>query len=212
MAATSTDTAITLKGSVQIVQEFFGYAINSILYQRGIYPPDTFAKNPKYGLTMMVTTDEALTTYLSNVLVQLEGWMTQGDVQRLVLVIEGIESSATLERWDFKIEQEVEVASVEQGPRPTKSKKKIQGEIQAIIRQITASVTFLPILDEPCAFDLLVYTSADAAVPKTWEDSDPRYINPDQCESVRLRSFTTSVHKVDTCVMYKGGAMEDDEC
>ena len=82
----------------------------------------------------------------------------------------------------------------------------------AIIRQITASVTFLPILDEPCAFDLLVYTSADAAVPKTWEDSDPRYINPDQCESVRLRSFTTSVHKVDTCVMYKGGAMEDDEC
>jgi mitotic spindle assembly checkpoint protein MAD2 len=200
----------TLKGSVQIVQEFFGYAINSILYQRGIYPPDTFARNPKYGLSMMVTTDEALTTYLSNVLVQLEGWMTSGSVQRLVLVIEGLESHSTLERWDFKLEQEAPAAQAD-GVKPSKSRKDIQREIQAIIRQITASVTFLPILDEPCAFDLLVYTSADAAVPASWEDSDPRYINPDQCESVRLRSFTTSVHKVDTCVMYKGGGLEDDD-
>ena len=30
---------ITLKGSTQIVTEFFGYAVYSILYQRGIYPP-----------------------------------------------------------------------------------------------------------------------------------------------------------------------------
>ena len=36
--------------------------------------------------------------------------------------------------------------------------KEITGEIQAIIRQITASVTFLPLLNEPCAFDLLFYT------------------------------------------------------
>lgn len=30
------------------------------------------------------------------------------------------------------------------------------GEIQAIIRQITASVTFLPLLQDACTFDLLV--------------------------------------------------------
>ena len=40
----------------------------------------------------------------------------------------------------------------------TKSQKEITSEIQAIIRQITASVTFLPLLTEPCAFDLLVRT------------------------------------------------------
>jgi hypothetical protein len=27
---------------LQMVTEFFGYAVNSILYQRGIYPPENF--------------------------------------------------------------------------------------------------------------------------------------------------------------------------
>lgn len=32
-----------------------------------------------------------------------------------------------------------------------KSEKEIHNEIQGIIRQITASVTFLPVIDTPCA-------------------------------------------------------------
>jgi mitotic spindle assembly checkpoint protein MAD2 len=104
------------------------------------------------------------------------------------------------------------------------------------LRQITASVTFLPLLDEPCAhrasvacrsahpgagtFDLLVYTDAASATPSEWcdadefrrpcrpahplprEESDPRLVSG--AESVRLRSFSTRVHKVETCVAYKG--------
>ena len=61
-------------------------------------------------------------------------------------------------------------------------------------RQITASVTFLPLLDEPCTFDLLVYTDADSAVPSEWEESDPRMVA--NSAEVRLRSFSTRVHKV----------------
>jgi hypothetical protein len=55
-------------------------------------------------------------------------------------------------------------------------------------------VTFLPLLSEPCSFDLLVYTNKKATVPKKWEDSDPRYIMNSQ--EVKLRSFTTSVRKI----------------
>ena len=36
-STTDNQTEITLKGSVDIVSEFFFYAINSILYQRGKY-------------------------------------------------------------------------------------------------------------------------------------------------------------------------------
>lgn len=36
--------------------------------------------------------------------------------------------------------------------------KKIRQEIRDVIRQITASVTFLPLLDCICAFDILIYT------------------------------------------------------
>lgn len=85
--------------------------------------------------------------------------------------------------------------------------KEIRSEIGSIIRQITASVTFLPLLDQACAFDLLVYTDPAAAVPKAWEDSDPKYVQDG--EEMQLRSFTTRVHKVAAAVTYKRDA--DDE-
>lgn len=101
--ATATRSVINLKGSVEIVTEFFGFAINSILYQRGIYEPETFERVSRYGLPMLVTTDEGLKSYLSHVLTQLSGWLTEGKVQKLVVVITGADSGETLERWVFNI-------------------------------------------------------------------------------------------------------------
>ena len=45
----------------------------SILYQRGIYPPESFDRQKKYGLAMMVTSDEGLSKYLTSVLKQMSG-------------------------------------------------------------------------------------------------------------------------------------------
>lgn len=104
VTATGTKTEITLKGSVEIVTEFFGYSINSILYQRGIYPPEAFAPVAKYGLSILVTTDEGLKTYLASVLRQLAAWLAAGQVQKLVVAITGLESKETLERWVFNVE------------------------------------------------------------------------------------------------------------
>ena len=44
--ATRTNQAITLKGSTALVTEFFEYSVNSILYQRGVYPSDDFRQVP----------------------------------------------------------------------------------------------------------------------------------------------------------------------
>uniref|UniRef100_A0A7S2KF26 HORMA domain-containing protein n=1 Tax=Leptocylindrus danicus TaxID=163516 RepID=A0A7S2KF26_9STRA len=209
------DTVINLKGSVAIVSEFFYYAINSILYQRGIYQPETFKRESKYGLTVLTTTDEGLIAYLNQIMAQMSTWLTDGKVQRLVVVVSGVDSGETLERWQFQVSVEDQgdtsaVGSDENDPmnapkitKPASKKKvkEVHNEIQAIIRQITASVTFLPLLNELCSFDLLVYTNKDAVVPKKWEDSDPRYIINSQ--EVKLRSFSTSVHKVDSLVTYK---------
>ena len=70
--STTTESTITLKGSTDIVTEFFKYSVNSILYQRGIYPPESFKRVSQYGLSMMVTTDEELLKYLNNITKQLE--------------------------------------------------------------------------------------------------------------------------------------------
>ena len=64
--AQSTSTEITLRGSTEIVTEFFGYGINSILYQRGIYPPESFTRVQKYGLPMQVTSDDVSSLHSSS--------------------------------------------------------------------------------------------------------------------------------------------------
>ncbi|MED6267991.1 MAD2 mitotic arrest deficient-like 1 [Characodon lateralis] len=126
-------------------------------------------------------------------------WLFECTVQKLVLVITCLETNEVLERWQFDIECD-KSAKESSAPRE-KSIKTIQDEIRSVIRQITATVTFLPLLETPCAFDLLVYTDKDLVVPDKWEESGPQII--DQSEEVRLRSFTTSIHKVNSMVAYK---------
>ena len=86
-------------------------------------------------------------------------------------------------------------------PAAEKTEAEIQAEIQSIFRQITASVTFLPVLDGDCTFNVLVYADADSDVPIEWGDSDAKEIQ--NGEKVQLRSFSTSNHKVDTLVSYR---------
>ncbi len=88
-----------------------------------------------------------------------------------------------------------------EAPSPEKTEKQIQDEIQSIFRQITASVTFLPMLDGNCTFNVLVYADADSEVPLEWGDSDAKEIK--NGEKVKLRSFSTSNHRVDTLVSYR---------
>ena len=58
------------------------YGINSILYQRGVYNPETFTRAQKYGLTVLITTDEDLKKYLANVLTQVKGF-----IKKTIIVI-----------------------------------------------------------------------------------------------------------------------------
>lgn len=167
--------------------------------------PETFKRESKYGLTVLTTTDQGLLRYLSNVQKQVTEWLLSGHVQRLVVVVQGIDTMETLERWQFNVTVEDDGSENSSPntvqPKTSKSVKDIHNEIQAIIRQITASVTFLPLLQEPCTFDLLVYTDKDIEAPEQWADSDPCYIL--NSAEVKLRSFTTTVHKIDSMVAYK---------
>ncbi|KAF7009749.1 hypothetical protein CFC21_024257 [Triticum aestivum] len=196
---TASKDIITLKGSAAIVSEFFGYAANSILYNRGVYPEESFGKVKKYGLPMLLTQDEAVKTFLTNLTSQLSEWLEGGKLQRIVLVIMSKATGEVLERWNFNIITDGEV--VEKGAVKEKSDKEIMREIQAIMRQVNSCISFLPCLDEPCIFDVLAYTDSDTTVPFTWMESDAKLIeNP---QMVKLHSFDTKIHKVDTLVSYK---------
>lgn len=64
---------IVLKGSTDTVTEFFKYALSSILYQRGVYPSESFEGQKKFGLTVMTVKDPKLADYLATVLKQFTG-------------------------------------------------------------------------------------------------------------------------------------------
>ena len=112
------------------------------------------------------------------------------------------------ESSSFPSSSSIKIIKKTSSPAPDKDEAEIVAEIQAIMRQITACVSFLPLLSRPVSFDLLVYADKDTSVPLEWEDSDARMIEEGSANNVRLRSFTTKVHRVDAMVSYR---MEPDE-
>lgn len=208
MTTTAQNNAITLRGSCDIVTEFFGYAINSIIYQRGLCPPEWFKKVPKYGIALYVPGEQALTSYIMQVMEQVRKWLLNNDVEKLVLVVTGLQSQENLERWVFTIDTSDAENKDQNQVRAHKSEKEISKEIAAIMRQITNSVSWMPMIEEECSFDLLVYTRESAEVPSAWEESDPKYIS--NSEEVALRNFTTKVHKVSAVVSYRQVAEDED--
>ena len=112
---------------------------------------------------MLVSTDDAVNKFLGDVLGQIQDWLVLRKVKKLVVVLNSVETKEVLERWEFKIENETGDGgkAVEEA---VKDEKKIKSEIRDVIRQITASVTFLPLLDCLCSFDILIYTHRLVAV------------------------------------------------
>ncbi|KAI5703943.1 mitotic spindle assembly checkpoint protein MAD2A [Diaphorina citri] len=218
MATTQkTENAITLKGSAKLVTEYLSLGINSILFQRGIYPPESFKSEQHFGLTIYVATDKEIQDFINRILGQIKDWLLQEKVQKLSLIISNRNTKEVLERWDFKLQYDkssdendaasVNTASKTDSTNAEKDKignkdiKVIQKEIRDVLRQICSTVSFLPLLDAPCAFDCLIFTNFDTSVPENWVETEPVFIANSQ--EVQLRSFSTSLHKMDTVVSYK---------
>jgi len=208
----SQKSPVQLKGSIDIVIEFFNYGINSILYQRGLYPSSSFIQREKYGLPLLVTTKPDLKKYLDTVLTQMRKFLETKNVHKIVIVILNVKTREPVERWQFDVELEKSHLSKVDGENDNalsesderQALKEIQEGIRGVIRQITASVTFLPTLDGSHSFDILLYTDKDVELPNSeWSDTNAKLINNGQ--HVQLRGFTTNVHKVEPIVSYVTG-------
>lgn len=197
-------STISLKGSAAIVSEYFHLAVNNILYQRGIYPEDTFKQKPYHGLQVHVSTDKELAKYLDTVMGQMAAWLESGTLQRVVMVVTNAATQEVVERWTFSVETDT-AADGQQEKEPVHLRKELSG----VMRQISSSVAFLPLLADLCTFDLLAYTSKDQDVPQDWEESDGK-VNTNLVEQ-KLRSFSTKVHTVATSVAFKPDAAAEED-
>lgn len=129
---------------------FTVYGVNSILYQRGIYPPEMFQPAEHFGLFIFMSTDDKIISFLDTVLGQIQEWLIQRKVHKIVLVITNVNTKEVLEKWDFKVEYEDQksngVDSNVKADLPevgTKDAKTIQKEIREVIRQITGRASLI---------------------------------------------------------------------
>ncbi|XKL61327.1 hypothetical protein PGB90_008384 [Kerria lacca] len=196
----TTSNAITLKGSVKLITEYLNFGIHSILFQRGIYPPESFKAEQHFGLSILVSTDSKIQQFLQTIFHQMKEWLIKEQIQQLSLVISNVSTQEVLERWDFKIEYEIKKNGNEE-VSGNKDLKIIQKEIRDVLRQICSTVSFLPLLDCPCSFDIHIYASPEAEIPDQWDERGPCFIA--NSEELQLKSFSTSVHRMNTVVSYK---------
>ena len=165
---------------------------------------------------MMITLDDQVKAYIKKIMSQLSKWMQKSKISKLVIVVTSKETGEHVERWQFDVNifnddskkksrssagDKENSAPAAEASSPEKTEAEIQSEIQALFRQITASVSFLPMLDGNCTFNVLVYADADSEVPLEWGDSDAKEVK--NAEKVMLRSFSTQNHRVDTVVSYR---------
>lgn len=125
-------------------------------------------------------------------------------MDKVSLVITNAHSKEVLECWEFQVHNETNNGEENIDPNnPTSNKelKRIQQEIGSVMRQISATVSYLPLLDCICSFDILIHTIKDCELPEKWNETDAVSIQNSQ--TVKLRSFSTGLHQVDTIVNYK---------
>ncbi|XP_050342950.1 mitotic spindle assembly checkpoint protein MAD2A [Nymphalis io] len=204
MSQQQTKNCITLRGSAQILCEYLNFAINSVLFQRGLYPPETFKAAQQYGITLLLSEDPQIKNFLTNLLTQSEEWILNKKVSKLSLVILNVANKEILECWDFNVQyEEGDVALSKEKNETVGSKdlKKIQQEIRDVMLQVAATISYLPFLDCRCSFDVLVHAKTDCDIPEKWAEAEPVTIV--NAQNVQLKTFSTSLHKMETVVSYK---------
>lgn len=209
----SSPSKLALKGSSKIVADYFEFAINNILFQRGIYPSEDFHTVRKYGLPMLVTSDADVRQYIETIMVLVKKWIYGGKINKLAIAIVAKSTVEVVERWEFEVEVfkqnngTIDNATDGADPSdlPEKSRDETQREIQSLVRQITSLVSYLPMLKEDeYTFNVLVHTDPnDTNIPTEWCEGEEKIPLGANVEKVQFRSFSTNIHEIGTNVTYK---------
>lgn len=146
--------------------------------------------------------DDKTNIFIKTVLTRLEDWLTRQEVEKISLIIKNVNANEVIECWEFKVQSEIaENGKDAKNPTSTKELKKIQAEIRDVMRQIAATISYLPLIECNCAFDVLVHFLKDIEAPEEWANTPGVKIQ--NAQTVQLKSFSTGLQKVDTIVNYK---------
>ncbi|KAJ2964010.1 hypothetical protein NQ176_g10818 [Zarea fungicola] len=206
---------LSLKGSARLVAEFFQYSIHTILYERSASHrlPYTTANETaidfseavkKYGLNMLVSSDDQVKSYIKKIMSQLDKWMVGGKISRLVIVITDKDTGEHVERWQFN----VDITAVPKKSKSSSSSSAAAGKDQendsasaAAPTEKTEQEIQAEIADPLSANHRVRHVPPAAERPLHLQ----RAREIENGERVQLRGFSTANHRVDTLVSYRLG-------
>ena len=160
------------------------YFLSSILFHRQVYSQVDFnaLHNPQYGNSLSVLADIQVVDYLNRVLEQVlrasflsflfvfiplgvqisVGWLPTRSITHLVLVFLSKSTGKTLERWTFDLHP-----SSPNSPSTPANNDSAPASIQNLLKQIPSAASFLPDLQEPVVFNILVYKRDESLSPSS---------------------------------------------
>lgn len=200
----TSQSELQIRGSSKMVSDYFEICIHNLLFQRHIYPKEDFKVIRKFGLNLVFSKDDNITEYIRGIIKQLHRWIYGGKIEWLTMLILSKETNLVSEKWTFHVDVVTEAQENANTSPCGRTMPEIQSEIQKIIKQITASVAFLPDFEEQQTFNILVHTLGDVKHSEDWDDATAiKDLTGDKVESVQFNNFQTNEHNISTFVTYK---------
>uniref|UniRef100_A0A5S6QAK4 HORMA domain-containing protein n=1 Tax=Trichuris muris TaxID=70415 RepID=A0A5S6QAK4_TRIMR len=141
------------------------FAINTITYQRQLYPADVFTRVVKFGLPLMVNASDTFNDFIQRAIRTTKERLANSQIQKVSLVICSIPLNATVERWEFVISPTNEV----------KMRGDWKKQVQRIFRSISAVACFMKPLPPFCECDIEFCIPTGSSVPEDCEAIHPMF-------------------------------------
>ncbi|GFR79728.1 mitotic spindle assembly checkpoint protein MAD2B [Elysia marginata] len=88
---------------VDILSEFVEVCIHCVLYCRGLYPQGVFEKRVKYNVPVQMCLHPDVCAYITNVVNSIKMLLTEGQVDKISVVILEEQSTTPLERFVIEL-------------------------------------------------------------------------------------------------------------
>lgn len=154
--------------------DFLIVAIHTILYERGLYPPETFLLTRAYNFPVRQNRHPLVCKWIQDAVSAVHDQMLKGTVRRVVLVIYS-DQQEVLERFLFDVErfpvvQEKEAYTEFEGESSAEGEVKVnrvdvEEQLRATVRMLACCGARLGELPEDCTYTLAVELKDDAEPP-----------------------------------------------
>ena len=203
------NAVVTFQTFVGVFSDFLTVAVHTILYERDIYPRESFLSARKYNYSVRQSRHPKVCKWITDAVVAVETELLKGTVDRVALVIYSSQD-IPLERFVFDLSRfpfvpkEYHFTPMSRTTDDGESvavlpKVDLEEQMRATMSRLSTCGTSLKKLPQNCTFTLAIElrdaTNPPIGHPQPWIPVQPDLRNPDP-EATRKKARTMPVRAV----------------